>query len=52
MKLNSSIWAIDVALAGTTTPGKSWPGSNDNGGVLHISQITWIEALSSDSLLS
>ena len=35
---NSSIWPIDKTLLDATTPGQSEPGSNDNEGVLHISQ--------------
>ena len=27
---NSSIWVIDRTLSGTTTPGQSGPGSDDN----------------------
>ena len=36
--LNSSIWSIDGALTGTTTPGQSRTGSNDYEEVLHIPQ--------------
>ena len=35
---NSCIWAIDRTLSGTTTPGQSGPGSNDNVGVIHFPQ--------------
>ena len=35
---NSSIWPIDRALSGATTPGQSEPGSDDNEGVLRIPQ--------------
>ena len=34
----SSIWPIDRALSGTTTPGPNGPGSNGNEGVLRIPQ--------------
>ena len=40
----SSIWPIDRALSGATTPGQSWPGSDGNEGVLCIPQSiigTW-----------
>ena len=33
---NSSIWPIDSALSGATTPGQSGPGSQGNEGVLRI----------------
>ena len=32
--LNNSIWCIDRALTGTTTPVQSGPGSDGNEGVL------------------
>ena len=32
----SSIWHIDKARWGATTPGQSWPGSDSNDGVLQI----------------
>ena len=38
----SSIWLVDRALSGTTTPGQSRPGSNDNEGVLRIPQSSSI----------
>ena len=28
--LNSSIWPIDRAISGATTPDQSWPGSDGN----------------------
>ena len=34
----SSIWPINRALSGATTPGQSEPGSDGNDGLLHISQ--------------
>ena len=37
-RLNSSIWFIDEALTGIIISGRSRSGSNDNEGVLHISQ--------------
>ena len=33
---SSSIWLIDGILTGTTSPGQSRPGSNDNEGVRHM----------------
>ena len=36
---------------GTTIPGQSGPGSNDNEGVIHISQSSRIEASPSDAVL-
>ena len=49
---NSSIWPIDKTLPGTTTLGKSWPGSNSNEVVLNIPQISKDGTSSSDSLIS
>ena len=37
-RLNSSIWAINGTIKGTTTPVKSGPESNGNEKVLHIPQ--------------
>ena len=39
---NSSIWPIDRILSGVTTLGQSRPGSDDNEGVLCISQSSSI----------
>ena len=48
---HSSIWPIDRALSGTTTPGLSVPEGNTNEGVFRISQsIT--EASPSDCFVS
>ena len=33
---NGSIWHVDRALSGATTPGKSERGGDGNEGVLHI----------------
>ena len=38
----SSIWPINRALSGATTPGQSEPGSDGNEGVLCIPQISSI----------
>ena len=35
--VNNSIWLIDGTLIGTTTPGQSGPGSNNNKEILHTS---------------
>ena len=49
----SSIWPIDKALSGATTPGQSGSGSNVNEGVLHILQSSSITGTSpSDFLVS
>ena len=48
----SSIWHIDRALSGTTTPGQSESGSNGNKRVLHISLISKVGASLSDGLTS
>ena len=40
------------ALSGATTPGQSGPGSNDNEGVLQITQIFRTGASPSDSFVS
>ena len=47
-----SIWPIDRTLSGATTPGQSGPGSDDNEGVLYISQISEAGVFPSDSLMS
>ena len=47
-----SIWPIDSAQLGVTTPGQSGSGSNGNEGVLHIPQISKAGASPSDDLLS
>ena len=50
---NSSIWTIDWALSGATTPGQSGPLSDGNERVLCISQISSITRTSpSDCLVS
>ena len=46
------IWLLDVSLTGTTTPGQSKPGSDGNERLLHIFQIMWTEASTSESLVS
>ena len=49
----SSIWPIDRALSGATTPGQSGPGSDHNEGVLRILQSSSITgAFLSDCLMS
>ena len=49
----SSIWPIDRALLGATTPGEGGPGSNGNEGVLGIPQSPSITGTSpSDVLVS
>ena len=49
----SSVWPIDKALLGATTPGQSGPGSDGNKGVLRIPQSSrFTEASPSDYLLS
>ena len=47
-----SIWPIDRTLLHGTTPGQSWPESNDNEGLLHISQMPMALASPSDGLMS
>ena len=37
---SSSIWSIDRALSGATTPCQNGPGSNGNEGVLPVPQIS------------
>ena len=50
---NSSIWLIDKTLSGATTPSQSVPGSNDNEGILCITQSCSITGTSpSDCLVS
>ena len=50
---NSSIWPIDRTQSSATTPGWSGPGSDDNEGVLRISQSSSITGASpSDGLVS
>ena len=50
---SSSIWHINSTLSGTTTPGQSGPESNDNEGVLRISQGPGVSGSSpSDCLMS
>ena len=48
----SSNWLIDRTLPGATNLRQSGPGSNDNEGVLHISQSFMIEASPADCLVS
>ena len=49
----SSIRPIDRSLSVTTTPGQSWPGSEDSKGVLRIPQISSITEISlSDCIVS
>ena len=49
----SSIWPIDRALPGTTTPSQRGPGSNGNKGILCIPQSSRITGTSpSDCLVS
>ena len=43
---------MDRTLPDATTPGQSWPGSNDNEGVLHIPQNSKARASPSDGLMS
>ena len=48
-----SIWPIDRVLSGVTTPGQSWPGSEENEEVLRIPQSSSITGISpSDCLVS
>ena len=49
--LNNSIWPIDRALSGATTPGQSGPGSNDTEWVLCIPQSSSITGASPSDLL-
>ena len=49
---NSSIWPIDRILLGAITPGQSGPGSNGNERVLYIPQISKVEGLLSNCLMS
>ena len=44
---NNSIWPIDGALTGTTSPGQGEPGINGNKGLHHIPQGSGIEVLPS-----
>ena len=49
----SSIYPIDRALSGATTPGQSGPGSDGNEGVLRVLQSSSITGTSpSDCLVS
>ena len=49
----SSIWPIDRTLSSATTLGQSWPESDRNEGILHISQSSSItEDWPSDFLVS
>ena len=49
----SSIWPINRALSGNTTPGLSWLKSNGSEGVLYISKSSNIIGISpSDGLVS
>ena len=49
---NSSIWSIDKALSGATTPGQNGPGSNGNERVLHFPQSSKKGPSPSDGLMS
>ena len=49
---NSSIWPIDRNLSGTTSPGQSLLGNNENKEILPIPQISKARALPSEGLLS
>ena len=51
-RLNSSIRPIDGSPFGTTIPGQSRSGCNDNEKVVTIPQSFWIEATSLDCLVS
>ena len=48
--LNSSVWPLDMTLTSSTTLSPSGPGSNDNKGILHISQSFRTGASPSDAL--
>ena len=50
--LNSSVWPKDRILQRASPQGQSGPGSNDNDGVLHISQSSITGASPSDYLMS
>ena len=47
----SSIWPIDKTLSNANTPAKSWPGSDENEGLLHIPQISSINRTSPSDYL-
>ena len=50
---SSSVWSIDRTLSSATAPGQCGPGSNDNEGVLCISQSSSITGASpSDCIVS
>ena len=49
---NISIWHIDRALSGATTPDKSGPGSNSNEKVVHTPQSSRARATPLDGLIS
>ena len=49
--LHSSIWPINMAPSGTTTPSQSAPDNNGNEGVLHIPQNFKAGASPSDGLM-
>ena len=49
---NSSIWLVDMALPGATTPGQSGPGSDSNERVLQIPRSSRVRASPSDGLMS
>ena len=49
---NSSIWPIDRTLSGAINSGQSEPGNNNNEGVFHIPQSSYISASPSDCLVS
>ena len=48
---NSSIWPIDRNQSGTTSPGKSGPGSNGNEEVFYIPQSFQITGASPSACL-
>ena len=47
----SSIWPIERAISGATTPGQSGPVSDGNDGVLHIPQSSSITGTSPSDCL-
>ena len=49
--LNNSVWAIDGILTGTTMRSLGGPGTNDNGGVVHIPENSKTETSPGDAVL-
>ena len=47
---NRSLWPIDGTLTGTSTPGQSESGNNDNDGVFQIHQSSQTGASASDTV--